>query len=108
MEKGKTMTDREKLIALLCEAMLIYDRIKDDRQDNPFHVFADHLLTNGVTITPAVPGPSEADPNIMEMCFHNGERHMKEKIASVMMDRKKMFPCEADVIDCILNMLEGL
>ena len=20
-----------------------------------------------------------ADPNIMELCFHNGERHMKEK-----------------------------
>jgi succinate dehydrogenase flavin-adding protein (antitoxin of CptAB toxin-antitoxin module) len=34
----------------------------------------------GVTITPAVPGPSEADPNIMELCFHNGERNMKEKM----------------------------
>lgn len=29
---------------------------------------------------PATPGPSEADPNIMELCFHNGERHMKEKM----------------------------
>ena len=29
---------------------------------------------------PAVPGPEIADPNIMELCFHNGERHMKEKI----------------------------
>ena len=57
---------------------------------------------------PHVPGPSDADPNIMELCFRNGERHMKEKIARVMLDRKKMFPCEADVIDCILNMLEGL
>lgn len=28
---------------------------------------------------PAVPGPEIADPNIMELCFHNGERHMKEK-----------------------------
>ena len=26
---------------------------------------------------PAVPGPEIADPNIMELCFHNGERHMK-------------------------------
>ena len=61
MEKGKTMTDREKLIALLCEAMLIYDRINDDRQDNPFHVFADHLLANGVTI-----------PVRCKDCFANG------------------------------------
>lgn len=29
---------------------------------------------------PAVPGPKIADPNIMELCFHNGERHMKEKM----------------------------
>ena len=51
---------------------------------------------------------TDTDANIMELCFHNGERHMKEKIVRVMLDRKKMFPCEADVIDCILNMLEGL
>lgn len=30
----------------------------------------------------AVPGPSEDDPNIMELCFHNGEQHMKEKMIS--------------------------
>lgn len=29
---------------------------------------------------PVVPGPEMADPNIMELCFHNGERHMKEKM----------------------------
>ena len=34
----------------------------------------------GVTITPAIPGPEIADPNIMELCFHNGERHMKEQM----------------------------
>lgn len=33
-----------------------------------------------VADTPAVPGPSEDDHNIMELCFHNGERHMKEKM----------------------------
>ena len=37
-----------------------------------------------VTITPEIPGPSNADPNIMELCFHNGERHMKEKIISTL------------------------
>ena len=35
---------------------------------------------------PAVPGPDEADPNIMELCFHNGERHMKEKILAKLKD----------------------
>lgn len=39
-----------------------------------------------VTITPAVPGPEIADPNIMELCFHNGERHMKEKVIAVLQD----------------------
>jgi hypothetical protein len=100
------MTDREKLIALLCEAMLIYDRIKDDRQDNPFHVFADHLLANGVTITPAVPGPSEDDPNIMELCFHNGERHMKEKVGKELTRLAEHMPCIT--LAQALAMLEGL
>ena len=29
---------------------------------------------------PVVPGPDIDDPNIMELCFHNGERHMKEQM----------------------------
>ena len=41
---------------------------------------AEYLIANGVTFAPAIPGPELADPNIMELCFHNGERHMKEKI----------------------------
>jgi hypothetical protein len=35
---------------------------------------------------PAVPGPEIADPNIMELCFHNGERHMKEKVITMLQD----------------------
>ena len=35
---------------------------------------------------PTVPGPSDADPNIMELCFHNGERHMKERILTKLKD----------------------
>lgn len=51
---------------------------------------------------------TETDPNITEVCFHNGERYMKEKVVKALLNRKKMFPCEADVIDCVLAMLEGL
>lgn len=72
-EKGKTMTDREKLIGLLD----IFG-IDDDWYANT--EIADYLLANGVTFTPAIPGPSEADPNIMELCFRNGENHMRDKI----------------------------
>lgn len=35
---------------------------------------------------PEVPGPEIADPNIMELCFHNGERHMKEKVITMLQD----------------------
>lgn len=66
------MTDREKLIERL-----------DHKVDDDWYTseeIADYLIANGVTITPAVPGPSVDDPNIMELCFHNGERHMKEKM----------------------------
>ena len=54
---------------------------------------ADHLIANGVTITPAVPGPSESDPNIMELCFHNGEQHMKEKMISQLSSVAGSMPC---------------
>lgn len=40
---------REKLIVWLCEAMLIFDKKKDEPGINPFGVFADHLIANGVT-----------------------------------------------------------
>ena len=60
---------------------------------------ADLLIANGVTITPAVPGPSENDPNIMEMCFRNGERHEKDKIIAVLKDvlEQAEGPCMIDV-----------
>ena len=37
---------------------------------------------------PAVPGPKDSDPNIMELCFQNGERNMKEKVISMLMDHQ--------------------
>lgn len=77
------MTDREKLIDLLCKAKskAIDEILSDDiSYAQQLEIEADHLLANGVTFTPAVPGPTTEDPNIMELCFHNGERHMKEKM----------------------------
>ena len=70
------MTDREKLIEILRTSCAV----GKDCSKNCIECTADHLLANGVTFASAVPGPSDTDPNIMELCFHNGERHMKEKM----------------------------
>ena len=55
---------------------------------------------------PAVPGPSDADPNIMELCFHNGERHMKEKIISMLDAFDKDYPYID--YDALRKAMEGL
>ena len=44
------MDVREKLVAWLCEAMILFDKRKDEKDINPFEVFADHLIANGVTV----------------------------------------------------------
>lgn len=108
------MTDREKLIKLLggdmCKDCCCYDcEYENDEKGCIEHIkqnMADHLLANGVTITPAVPGPSEDDPNIMEMCFHNGERHMKEKVGKELTRLAEHMPCIT--LAQALEMLEGL
>lgn len=46
------MTDREKLIAIIDDCRT-YVAKKEE--------LVDHLLANGVTFTPAIPGPSESD-----------------------------------------------
>jgi hypothetical protein len=76
------MTDREKLIEILRTSCAVGKNC----HKSCIECTADHLLANGVTFTPAVPGPSESDPNIMELCFHNGERHMKEKMITMLQD----------------------
>lgn len=38
------------------------------------------VLVERLRAKPIVPGPEMADPNIMELCFQNVERHMKEKM----------------------------
>jgi hypothetical protein len=76
------MTDKEKLIELIGGTRYgIENRstVGVNFQRGFIEKIANYLLANGVTFTPAIPGPSDADPNIMELCFHNGERHMKEK-----------------------------
>jgi hypothetical protein len=55
---------------------------------------------------PAVPGPEIADPNIMELCFHNGERHMKEKVISILDAFDKDYPYID--YDALKKAMEGL
>ena len=97
------MDVREKLVQIL--SVPIYPHLDAD----PAEVVADYLLDNGVTITPAVPGPTDDNPNIMELCFHNGEQHMKEKIIEMLMDQKTKVKgvCHAHVVE-IIRMVEGL
>lgn len=44
------MADREKLIELLCQAMILFDERGNEQDINPFAVFADHLIANGVVV----------------------------------------------------------
>jgi hypothetical protein len=91
------MTDREKLIELIGQVQYL---------GGLELALADHLISHGVTITQAVPGPSVDDPNIMELCFHNGERHMKEKVGKELTRLAEHMPCIT--LAQALAMLEGL
>lgn len=48
---------------------------------------------------------TENDPNIMETCFKNGERHMKEKVVKLLLEhgKNKEGVCKALVLDLIKN-----
>ena len=74
--------------------------------DYVFACAADYLIANGVTFAPAVPGPDAADPNIMELCFHNGEQHMKEKVCRELTRIAEHMPCIT--VAQAIAMLEGL
>ena len=41
-----------------------------------------------IQTVPAIPGPSALDPNMAELCFRNGEAHMKEKVIAMLMDQQ--------------------
>ena len=91
------MTDREKLVDLLWQCVDI---------DTPFGEIADFLIANGVSFTPAVPGPSVDDPNIMELCFHNGENHMRDKIKASLLKLSGDMTCVT--ISQVIKILEDL
>ena len=97
------MDAREKLIELLDE---VHHRPLGKEYRERLTTIADYLISHGVTITPAVPGHSEDDHNIMELCFHNGERHMKEKVGKELTKIAEHMPCIT--LAQALAMLEGL
>lgn len=107
------MNIKEKLTQLYKEASVYAREAYGKRNHIPDCCYAtaddviEYLIANGVTIAPAVPGPSEDDHNIMELCFHNGERHMKEKLISLLMEYKTQVngACHAHIVD-ILEMVQ--
>lgn len=52
---------------------------------------------------------TDTDANMMELCFKNGERHMKEKIINMLMEHKTKvgLACHAHVVE-IIKMVEAL
>ena len=86
------MDVKKKLTQLYREASVYAREAYGKRNHIPDCCYAtaddviEYLIANGVTITPAVPGPSGDDHNIMELCFRNGERHMKEKDITMLQD----------------------
>lgn len=94
------MDVRERLIQIL--SVPIYPRLDAD----PAEVVADYLLDNGITITPAAPGPTDENPNLMELCFHNGEQHMKEKIIDQLQSVAGSMPCIT--LAQVIKMVEDL
>ena len=55
---------------------------------------------------PAVPGPEIADPNIMELCFRNGENHMRDKIKTSLLKLSGDMTCVT--ISQVIKILEDL
>lgn len=52
---------------------------------------------------------TDTDVNIQEVCFRNGERHMKDKVVSLLMDHKTRvgLECHTHVVE-IIRMVEAL
>lgn len=69
-------------------------------------LLADFLISSGLFTTPAIPGPTTEDPNIMELCFHNGERHMRDKIKTSLLKLYADVPCVT--ISQVIKILEDL
>lgn len=54
-------------------------------------------------VRPMVPGPSAGDHNMAELCFRNGEAHMKEKVIAMLMDHQTCTEgvCHRHIVDII-------
>ena len=52
---------------------------------------------------------TDTDANMMELCFKNGEQHMKEKVINMLMDHKTKvgLECHTHVVE-IIKMVEAL
>lgn len=63
----------------------------------------------GTAVAPLIPGPRQDSPDMLELAFHNGETHMKEKVLAHLMDQKTKVKglCHACVVDMI-RMVESL
>ena len=54
-------------------------------------------------IIPAVPSPKDDNPNIQELCFHNGEQHMKEKVLNLIKEIERKFGAAAKMTTVLLR-----
>lgn len=87
------------VIVLAIVYFLILFRYKPDKE-----MYVSELDTK----QPAIPGHDDLY-NVSEMAFHNGERHMKDKIIARLMEHKTQVKgaCHAHVVE-IIKMVEGL
>jgi hypothetical protein len=94
---------REKLIELMCEAKRL------DPETGSFSEFlADHLIANGVTITPAVPGPKMGH-DMSEVCYRNGGEAMREKVVELLKGCKAVaFGARRDEIQDMIEKVRKL
>ena len=106
---------REKLIELLTEPTPIVDSILGDEFAPKMKMglifaekVADHLIANGVTITPAVPGP-KMGYDMSEVCYRNGGEAMGEKVVELLKDCKAVaFGARRDEIQDMIEKVRKL
>lgn len=89
---------REKLIELL----------SDTWRADSYEEIADHLIANGVTITPAVPGPKMGH-DMAEVFSRNGGEAMREKVVELQKDCKAVaFGARRDEIQDMIEKVRKL
>lgn len=69
-------------------------------------LLADFLVEYGLFTVPAVPGPAADDHNIMELCFRNGENHMRDKLKTNLLKLSDDVPCVP--ISQVIKIMEDL